>query len=134
MLLLTLPWMVTTQMRIFPWEGHLVSQDNLACPTIPLCRPQCLAERARKLRCFLVWRIVGYLCVQGGEHNNRQYVCGKHNGKCALKGQQAHQKISKEVGKSSYYQPATCLAWVRSSVDIRTVSVMSAISARKLEE
>jgi hypothetical protein len=68
----------------------------------------------------------------GGKHNNRQYVCGKPKGGCALKGHQARQKISKEVGKSGYYQSAT--SRTGTVLGGYTGSLMSATSARKLEE
>jgi hypothetical protein len=68
----------------------------------------------------------------GGKHNNRQYVCGKPKVGCALKGHQALQKISREVGNSGYYQPAT--SRTGTVLDGYTDSIMHATSARKLEE
>jgi hypothetical protein len=103
----TFPWMVFTQMMICSWEGHLVSLTDLAYPTLPLCRPQCLAARTRKFRYFVCvenFRVILHLCAK---HSHNQYICGKTKGKCPNKGHQAHHKIAKEVRKSGYYQPAT---------------------------
>jgi hypothetical protein len=117
--------MVLAQMMICPWEGHLVSQVNLVSLTLPLCRPQCLTSRSRKLRYFLVWRIVGLLCNQVLNIITISTFVKKTKGKCTLKGHQARQKIAKEVGQSGYCQLATAnrlpLGLTLSSMLIRIV-------------
>jgi hypothetical protein len=78
-----------------------------------------------------VRRIVGYLCVPGGNTTTASTFAASLRGGCTLKGQQARQKISKEVGKSGY-QPATS----RTGTVLcgYTDSLVSATSARKWEE
>jgi hypothetical protein len=122
------PWIVLTNMMICPWE---VSQINLVCLTPPLCRPQCLAARARKVQYFFVWRIVRLLCNKVLSIITVSTFVKKTKGKYPLKGHQARQKIAKEVGKSGYYQPVT--SQTGTVLGGYTDSVMSASSTRKLE-